>query len=38
MYKDYFICENDRNIQIIKDTIVNHFEELDLDFDFKKKK
>lgn len=37
MYKDYFICENDRNIQIIKDIIVNHFEALDLDFDFKEK-
>lgn len=30
MYKDFFICENDRNIQIIKDIIVNHFEALNL--------
>lgn len=37
MYKDYFKCENNRNIKIIKDTIVNHFEALDLDFDFKEK-
>ncbi len=37
MYKDYFKCENNRSIQIIKDIIVTHFETLDLDFDFKEK-
>lgn len=37
MYEDYFKCENNRSIQIIKDIIVTHFETLDLDFDFKEK-
>lgn len=38
MYKEYFECDKNEYVQIIKDSIVDYFEKINLDFDFKVKR